>query len=88
MNWKTWLYSLVAASIGGASSAALSAFAMPDVFNLSHLGLVHLGKATLIGGLLPVLTLLKQSPLPTSSVTVTTTQTVEKTGDTVVKETV
>jgi hypothetical protein len=35
-----------------------------------------------------VLTLLKQSPLPTSSVTVTTTQTVEKTGDTVVKETV
>jgi hypothetical protein len=72
MNWKTWVYSIVAAAIGGASSASLSAFAMPDVFNFTHVGLVHLAKAAAIGALIPVFTLLKASPLPAI---VTTTQT-------------
>jgi hypothetical protein len=73
---KTWLYSLVAAGIGGASSAALSVVAMPDVFNFSQPGLIHLAKAAGIGALVPVLTFLKQSPLPVSSVTATQTTSV------------
>lgn len=80
MNWKTWLHSLIAAGIGGASNAALGALAMPDTFNFSHAGLMNLGKMALIGALVPVLTLLKQSPLPSDTVTIqtTATQTVTK----------
>ena len=80
MNWKTWLHSLVAAAIGGASNAVLGVVAMPDTFNFSHDGLMNIGKIALVGAIVPVLTLLKQSPLPDSSVTVTTTQTIAKTG--------
>jgi hypothetical protein len=64
MNWKVWLHSLIAAGIGGGANAALNALTMPDVFNLSSLGIEHLWKGALIGALVPVLTLLKQSPLP------------------------
>jgi len=80
MNWRTWLHSLVAAAIGGASNAALGAVAMPETFNFSHQGWLNLGKLAFMGAVVPVLTLLKQSPLPDSSVTITTTQTVAKTG--------
>jgi hypothetical protein len=73
MNWKAWIYSIAAAAIGGASSSALSALVMPDVFNLTHVGLVHLGKAALIGALVPILTLLKASPLPAIQTTTETT---------------
>ena len=75
MDWKTWLHSLIAAGIGGASSAALGIFAMPNTFNFTHDGLIALGKMVLIGAVVPVLTLLKQSPLPTDSVTAQTTVT-------------
>lgn len=77
---KAWLHSLVAAGIGGASNAILGALAMPDTFNFTHQGLMNLGKIALMGLAVPVLTLLKQSPLPDSSVTITTTQTVAKSG--------
>lgn len=63
-NWKTWLYGLVAAAIGGFASALLSALAMPDVVNFTHDGEVHMIKLAIIGAVVPVLTLLKQSPLP------------------------
>ena len=72
---KVWLHSIAAAAIGGASNAVLGAIAMPDTFNFTSAGLMNLGKIALIGLLVPVLTLLKQSPLPDSSVTVTTTNT-------------
>jgi len=75
MNAKAWLHSLVAAGIGGASNAILGALAMPDTFNFTHQGMENLGKIALMGLAVPVLTLLKQSPLPDSSVTVTTTNT-------------
>lgn len=75
MNWKPWIYSLVAGAIGGSASATLSALAMPDTFNFSETGLNHLYKALLIGAIIPVATFLKQSPLPTETVTVTTTAT-------------
>lgn len=64
MNWKAWVHSLAAAGIGGAANAALGAIAMPDVFNFTHDGWIHLGKLAVMGALVPVLTLLKQSPLP------------------------
>lgn len=75
MNWRAWLYSLVAGAIGGASSSTLSVFAMPDVFNFSHAGWVHIGKLAFIGAVVPVLTYLKQSPLPAQQVTTTATST-------------
>lgn len=77
-NTKTWLLALLAAGIGGMSSSLLSALAMPDAFNTSHIGLVHIGKAALIGAAVPVLTLLKQSPIPTQSTSTTLTVTEEK----------
>ena len=67
-NARTWLYSLVAAGIGGASSSLLSTLAMPDAFNFTHTGLIHIAKAAVIGAAVPVLTLLKQSPLPTEQI--------------------
>lgn len=64
MNWRPWIYSIIAGAIGGASSSVLGVFAMPDVFNFTHDGWVHIGKLAFIGGVMPVLTYLKQSPLP------------------------
>ena len=72
-NWKVWIYTLVAAGIGGASNALLGVIAMPDTFNFSHAGLINIGKIALIGALVPMLTFLKQSPLPTVQTTTQTT---------------
>ena len=82
MNWRTWLQSLLAAAIGGASNATLGAVAMPDTFNFSHQGLLNLGKIAVVGAVVPVLTLLKQSPLPgveTTTVATTLATTTTKT---------
>ncbi len=57
MNWKPWLHSLAAAAIGGFSTAAVQALAT-GTLNLTTL------KVAAIGALIPVLALLKQSPLP------------------------
>ena len=72
-NWKVWIYTLVAAGIGGASNALLGVIAMPDTFNFSHAGLINIGKISLIGALVPILTFLKQSPLPAIQTTTETT---------------
>jgi hypothetical protein len=66
MNWKTWLNSLIAAAIGGASNALLGAGLMPDTFNFSHQGWINIAKLAFCGAIVPVLTLLKQSPIPGS----------------------
>jgi hypothetical protein len=76
MNWKQWLHTLVAYAIGGAATALSAAAVMPATFNFTHDGLVNLGKIAFAGAWYPVLTFLKQSPLPTSTETVTTTATV------------
>jgi hypothetical protein len=72
MNWKTWIHSLAAAGIGGAANALLGTVAMPDTFNFSHAGLINMAKIAAVGALVPVLTLLKQSPLPTGDANVKT----------------
>jgi hypothetical protein len=75
MNWHAWLKSLLAGGIGGAASSTLAAFSMPEVFNFSHDGWLHIGKLAFIGAIVPVLTYLKQSPLPSTTLTVTSTET-------------
>lgn len=77
MNAKTWAYSLLSAAIGGAANSLGGFVVAPDVFNFSHAGLVKLGELALFGAAVPVLALLKQSPLPT--LTETTTATVTQT---------
>jgi hypothetical protein len=79
MNWKSWLYTLIAGGIGGASSAGLSILIMPDVFSFSGTGLQHFYKALFIGASVPIATFLKQSPLPNGSyISSMTTTTVRK----------
>jgi len=68
MNWKAWLHSLVAAAIGGAAAAIGAVLTSPDTFNLSSAGLKHLGVVALFGAAVPVVALLKQSPLPAGTV--------------------
>jgi hypothetical protein len=75
MNWESWTYTLIAGAIGGASSAGLSLLTMPDVFSFSGSGLQHFYKALFIGAIIPVLTFLKQSPLPDGNYVSSITQT-------------
>lgn len=64
MNWKVWLHSILAAAIGGASTALSAALAVPKDFNFSVDGFTNLWHVALLGALVPVLLFLKQSPLP------------------------
>ena len=73
MNWKPWLYSLISAGIGGASSALGGVIVAPSVFNFTPTGWENIGKLALFGFAVPVLAYLKQSPLPPES-QVTTVQ--------------
>lgn len=73
---KAWLHGLVAGMIGAFASAASGAITLPGVFNFSYSGLINFAKITVVPGLLSAFTYLKQSPLPTTSVTATTTATV------------
>jgi len=71
MNWKPWLHSLAAAAIGGFATALGAALVTGNTT------LRQAWQMALVGALIPVLALLKQSPLPDIT-TVTTTETVEK----------
>lgn len=73
MNWRPWIYSLLSAGIGGAANSLGGVIVAPSVFNFSHDGLIKIGQLALFGFAVPVLALLKQSPLPASSVTTTAT---------------
>jgi hypothetical protein len=64
MTWKSWIHSIVAAAIGGAASALGAVFVDPNAFNFTLAGWENIGKIALAGAIIPVLTLLKQSPLP------------------------
>lgn len=78
-NFEIWFRGILAALIGGASSAAAAALAAPQAFNSSHDGLIAFAKVIVIGAALPTLAYLKQSPLPAASITATTTSTVDVT---------
>jgi len=79
MNWRTWLYSLLSAGIGGAANSLGGVIVAPSVFNFSHEGLVKIGQLALFGFAVPVLALLKQSPLPPESQVTTVATTLSET---------
>lgn len=61
---KAWLHSIAAAAIGGAAGALSLIVLTPASITWDASGAILLGKAALIGAVIPVLALLKQSPLP------------------------
>jgi hypothetical protein len=63
-NTKVWLHSLVAAAIGGAASALGAVLISPSSFNFTLAGWENIGKIAFAGAVIPVLALLKKSPLP------------------------
>ena len=64
MRLRLWLLGLLHAVVAGASNAAAGALADPAHFNLSHEGLIALGKLAATGALIGLVMFLKQSPLP------------------------
>lgn len=63
MNWKDWLYGLIAATIGGAANAVVLLVADPVTFNFAE-GLRPLLTATGASAIVSAAMFLKQSPLP------------------------
>ena len=61
---KVWIHSLVAAAIGGAASALGLIIVSPSSVTWTLAGARSLGEVALIGAVIPVLALLKQSTLP------------------------
>src|ERR1700727_959105 len=74
MNWKSWLYTLIAGIIGGASTALSTAFALPQDGNFTPAGLTNAWHVALIGALVPTLMYLSKSPLPPLETVATKTQ--------------
>lgn len=64
MNFKAWLHSIIAAAIGGAASSLGAVWVDPAAFNFTPAGWMNIGKVALAGAVIPVLAILKQSPLP------------------------
>jgi hypothetical protein len=61
---KVWIHSLAVAAIGGAAGALGLVIVSPSSVTWTLAGARSLGEAALIGAVIPVLALLKQSPLP------------------------
>lgn len=61
---RLWLIGLLHAAIAGAANAAAGALADPAHFNLSHNGMIAIGKLAATGALVGLVMFLKQSPLP------------------------
>ncbi len=76
MNTKAWLQGLLAAVISAFAGGISGMATLPTVFNFSHDGLANVAKLTLVPAVLAAAAYLKQSPLPSSSVTVTNSTTV------------
>lgn len=68
-NLKIWLHGLLAAVIGGASTAASAALVDTVTFNFSHAGLIALGKISASAAAISTIAYLKQSPVPAMSTT-------------------
>lgn len=64
MTWKVWIHSIIAAAIGGSASAVSAVLVAPASFNFTLAGWENIGKIALVGAIIPVLALLKKSPLP------------------------
>jgi len=64
---KAWLHSAIAAAIGGSASTLSAALVSTQALNFSRASLDHYASIALVGALIPVLALLKQSPLSQKS---------------------
>lgn len=62
LNWSKWLYSLIAATIGGAANTATAMVVDPVAFNFNDLP--KLAKLLVAGAVVSMILFLKQSPLP------------------------
>lgn len=84
MTWKAWLHAVAGAFIGGAASGLSAVIVAPQTFNFSLQGWENIGKLGLVAGVIAALAVLKQSPLPSESITVEkkTTSTVSTTNNT------
>ena len=80
MNWKAWLYGLLSSTISAFSTAASGAIMLPTVFSFTHDGVINMLKVAALPAGFAFFAYLKTHPLPDSSVTITTTQTIEKSG--------
>ena len=80
MNWKAWVYGLLTSVISAFSTAASGALALPTVFSFTEGGFINMLKLAALPAILAFFAFLKTHPLPDSSITVTTTQTIAKTG--------
>ncbi len=80
MNWKAWLYGLLSSVISAFSTAASGAIMLPTVFSFTEDGLINMLKVATLPAGFAFFAYLKMHPLPDSSITVTTTQTIAKTG--------
>ena len=80
---KVWLHSIAAAGISSGANAILVTVVSPSTFNFTGPGLLKLAELIVLSSALAVALILKQSPLPsdTQTVTATVTQTVETTPD-------
>lgn len=82
MNWKAWVYGLLSSVISAFSTAASGALALPSVFSFDENGLFNMLKMAALPAILAFFLYLKTHPLPDSSITVTTTQTIATTDGT------
>lgn len=81
-SFKQWVHGIAAAFVGGASTAGYTILLAPQTFNFNTKeGLIKLGQAALLGGVVPTLAYLKQFPTPESTITVTASVTTTKTGE-------
>lgn len=76
---KGWLHGLGMATISAFAGGISGMATLPSVFNFTHDGLVNVAKLTVLPALLAAGAYLKTSPLPTASVTVTTSKTISET---------
>ena len=82
-SFRIWLHGLAAATIASVATAASGLVALPSTFNFSAHGLENVGKLCLVPAIIGAAGYLKQSPVPTLSVTekVTTEKKTEVTND-------
>jgi hypothetical protein len=80
MNWEAWLYGLLSSVISAFATAASGALALPTVFTFDENGFFNMLKMAALPAIFAFFAYLKTHPLPDSSITVTTTQTIAKSG--------
>ena len=77
-SFRVWAHGLFAAGISAFASAASGVIALPTVFTFDKNGFINMAKLATIPAMLAVFAYLKQSPVPTLSLTETKTLEITK----------